>query len=277
MPKAKKSQKSQLLNSERPLDGRVGVVTGAGSGLGRAISLFMIEAGATVVGLDVDREALDATSAGQPPGCYLPVYCDVTDEESVEKAFESAAASTAGIDYLVNAAGIAPAYPLEDFPLDAWQKTLDINLTGYFLCAREAVRIMKKQGSGGSIINITSKSGLEASKSNSAYNATKAGEIHLMRGWAMELGGDGIRVNCVAPGNVFKGSKIWNEEYIKACAKKKGIKPEEVIDHYTAQSPLGKEIEPEDVASAVVYLLSDAARRITGQVLVVDGGQVMVR
>ena len=277
MPKAKKSQKSQLLNSERPLDGRVGVVTGAGSGLGRAISLFMIEAGATVVGLDVDREALDATSAGQPPGSYLPVYCDVTDEESVEKAFESAAASTAGIDYLVNAAGIAPAYPLEDFPLDAWQKTLDINLTGYFLCAREAVRLLKKQGRGGSIVNITSKSGLEASKSNSAYNATKAGEIHLMRGWAMELGGDGIRVNCVAPGNVFKGSKIWNEEYIKACAKKKGIKPEEVIAHYTAQSPLGKEIEPEDVASAVVYLLSDAARRITGQVLVVDGGQVMVR
>ena len=277
MPKAKKSQKSQLLNSERPLDGRVGVVTGAGSGLGRAISLFMIEAGATVVGLDVDREALDATSAEQPAGRYLPVYCDVTDEESVEKAFESAAASTAGIDYLVNAAGIAPAYPLEDFPLDAWQKTLDINLTGYFLCAREAVRLLKKQGSGGSIVNITSKSGLEASKSNSAYNATKAGEIHLMRGWAMELGGDGIRVNCVAPGNVFKGSKIWNEEYIKACAKKKGIKPEEVIAHYTAQSPLGKEIEPEDVASAVVYLLSDAARRITGQVLVVDGGQVMVR
>ena len=253
------------------------MVTGAGSGLGRGISLFMIEAGATVVGLDVDREALEATSAEQPAGSYLPVYCDVTDEKSVEEAFGSAVSSTEGIDYLVNAAGIAPAYPLEDFPLGAWQKTLDINLTGYFLCAREAVRIMKKQGSGGSIINITSKSGLEASKSNSAYNATKAGEIHLMRGWAMELGGEGIRVNCVAPGNVFKGSKIWNEEYIKACAKKKGIKPEEVLDHYTAQSPLGKEIEPEDVASAVVYLLSDAARRITGQVLVVDGGQVMVR
>ncbi|MEE3231340.1 MAG: SDR family oxidoreductase [Planctomycetota bacterium] len=277
MPDEKQSQESRPLNSGGPLSGRVGVVTGAGSGLGRGISLFMIEAGATVVGLDVDREALDATSAEQPAGSYLPVFCDVTDEKSVEEAFESAVSSTEGIDYLVNAAGIAPAYPLEDFPLGAWQKTLDINLTGYFLCAREAVRIMKKQGSGGSIINITSKSGLEASKSNSAYNATKAGEIHLMRGWAMELGGDGIRVNCVAPGNVFKGSKIWNEEYIEACAKKKGIKPGEVIDHYTAQSPLGKEIEPEDVASAVVYLLSDAARRITGQVLVVDGGQVMVR
>jgi NAD(P)-dependent dehydrogenase (short-subunit alcohol dehydrogenase family) len=277
LPDEKEPQESQFPNFEQPLSGRVAVVTGAGSGLGRAISLFMIEAGATVVGLDIDREALDATSAEQPPGSYLPVCCDVTDEGSVEKAFESAAASTAGIDYLVNAAGIAPAYPLEDFPLDAWQKTLDINLTGYFLCAREAVRLLKKQGRGGSIVNITSKSGLEASKSNSAYNATKAGEIHLMRGWAMELGGDGIRVNCVAPGNVFKGSKIWNEEYIRACAKKKGIKPEEVIAHYTAQSPLGKEIEPEDVASAVVYLLSDAARRITGQVLVVDGGQVMVR
>ena len=255
------------------------LVTGSASGIGKAIALKCAREGASVAVADLDVEGVEQTSEAIRSfnGVSLSVAMDVTDEKSVEEAFGSAVSSTEGIDYLVNAAGIAPAYPLEDFPLGAWQKTLDINLTGYFLCAREAVRIMKKQGSGGSIINITSKSGLEASKSNSAYNATKAGEIHLMRGWAMELGGEGIRVNCVAPGNVFKGSKIWNEEYIKACAKKKGIKPEEVLDHYTAQSPLGKEIEPEDVASAVVYLLSDAARRITGQVLVVDGGQVMVR
>ena len=126
MPDEKQSQGSQSLNSGGPLSGRVGVVTGAGSGLGRGISLFMIESGATVVALDVDREALDATSAEQPAGSYLPVFCDVTDEKSVEEAFGSAVSSTEGIDYLVNAAGIAPAYPLEDFPLGAWQKTLDI-------------------------------------------------------------------------------------------------------------------------------------------------------
>ena len=92
---------------------------------------------------------------------------------------------------------------------------------------------MRAQGEGGSMVMLSSKTGLDASKSNSAYNATKAGELHLMRGWALELGPDGIRVNAVAPGNVFEGSKIWNPEYIKAAAKKKGIQPEEVIPYYT--------------------------------------------
>ena len=98
-----------------------------------------------------------------------------------------------------------------------------------------------------------------------------------MRGWALELGKAGIRVNCVAPGNVFKGSQIWNEEYIRVCAKKKGIKPEEVIPYYTSLTALGKEIEPQDIANAVIFLASEEARTITGQTLVVDGGQVMVR
>jgi NAD(P)-dependent dehydrogenase (short-subunit alcohol dehydrogenase family)/rhamnose utilization protein RhaD (predicted bifunctional aldolase and dehydrogenase) len=261
----------------KPLAGRVGVVTGAASGLGKGIALGLIQAGATVVACDVDRSGLEEVRALQPAARYLPLACDVTREDSVRGAFAAAVASTGGIDYLVNAAGIAPSYDLVDFPLAAWQKSLDINLTGYFLCAREAARWMLRQGAGGAIVNLTSKSGLEASKSNSAYNATKAGEIHLMRGWALELGRAGIRVNCVAPGNVFKGSRIWNAEYIRACARKKGIRPEEVISYYTAQSALGKEIEPEDIASAVVFLFSDAARNVTGQTLVVDGGQVMVR
>jgi sorbitol-6-phosphate 2-dehydrogenase len=220
---------------------------------------------------------LEETCGEFPEGRFLPVVTDVTDEESVARAVRVVEASVGGVDILVNAAGIAPSFPLVDFPLGAWQKTLDINLTGYFLCAREVARMLLRQDVGGSIINITSKSGLEASKSNSAYNATKAGEIHLMRGWAMELGPAGIRVNCVAPGNVFKGSRIWNDEYIRAAAKKKGIRPEEVIPYYNSLSPLGEEIEPEDIASCVLYLVSDEGRRVSGQTLVVDGGQVMVR
>ncbi|MBN1443382.1 MAG: SDR family oxidoreductase [Planctomycetes bacterium] len=268
---------SLLAAGGRTLTGRVAVVTGAGSGLGRGIALGLVEAGATVVGLDVDRSAVEDVAASQPAGRFLPLACDVTSEESVRAAFAAAAASAGGIDYLVNAAGIAPAFALVDFPVEAWRKALEINLTGYFLCAREAARWLQEQGAGGSIINLTSKTGLDASKANSAYNATKAGEIHLMRGWALELGADGIRVNCVAPGNVFKGSKIWNDEYIRVCARKRGISPEEVIPYYISLAPLGKEIEPRDIADAVVFLLSDAARNITGQVLVVDGGQVMVR
>ena len=162
-------------------------------------------------------------------------------------------------------------------PLDKWRAALEINLTGYFLVGREAARVMKAQGQGGSIVLVSSKSGLEASKANSAYNATKAGELHLARGWALELGREGIRVNAVAPGNVFEGSKIWNPEYIRKCAEKKGIKPEEVIPYYNSLTALGREIKREDVAAAVVFLCSQRSRCVTGQVLVVDSGQVMVR
>lgn len=266
-----------LAGGARRLKGKIAAVTGAASGLGKGISRGLAGAGATVLGLDLNRDALEATRAEFPAGSFLPCQADVTDEASIAAAFRALEASVGGLDILVNAAGIAPSFPIADFPLGAWRKTLEINLTGYFLCGREAVRVFQRQGSGGAIINLTSKSGLDASKENSAYNATKAGEIHLMRGWALELGKAGVRVNCVAPGNVFKGSQIWNEEYIKACARKKGIKPEEVIPYYTSLAPLGKEIEPEDIANAVVFLVSDEARNITGQVLVVDGGQVMVR
>ena len=99
----------------------------------------------------------------------------------------------------------------------------------------------------------------------------------MSRGWAMELGQYGIRVNSVAPGNVFEGSKIWNPQYIKACAKKYGIKPEEVLDYYIDKTSLKREIKGQDVADSIVFLCSDNARTITGQTIVTDSGQVMVR
>jgi NAD(P)-dependent dehydrogenase (short-subunit alcohol dehydrogenase family) len=207
----------------------------------------------------------------------MAVRCDVTSETDVAKAYAAVLDRWGGVDVLVNAAGIAPAYPLVDLPVAKWRLALEINLTGYFLMAREAARIMIPQRMGGSIVNLGSKSGLEASKSNTPYNATKAGEIHMARGWALELGPHGIRVNSVAPGNVFEGSKIWNPEYIKACARKYGIKPEEVIPHYVNMTALKQEITGQDVAEAVVFLCSKSARNITGQTIVVDGGQVMVR
>ncbi len=162
-------------------------------------------------------------------------------------------------------------------PADKWRLAIDVNLTGYFLMARAAAKIMIQQGMGGSIINLSSKSGLEPSKNNTAYTTTKAGELAMARGWAMELGEYGIRVNCVCPGNVFEGSKIWNPEYIKICAKKYGIKPEEVIPYYVNKTALRREIKGQDIADAIVFLCSDKARTITGQTLVADSGQVMVR
>jgi len=263
------------------LAGKAALVTGAGSGLGRGIASGLARAGARVALVDIDLQALGETCAavGRSAGieACLTVRADVTDETQVAEAFRQAVDAFGGLDICVPAAGIAPAFPLIDFPVGPWRKALEINLTGYFLAAREAARVMTRQGRGGSIILVSSKSGLEASKANSAYNATKAGEIHLARGWALELGPAGIRVNAIAPGNVFKGSKIWNEEYIKICAKKRGLKPEEVIPYYVGLTALGVEIQPEDVANVAVWLASDFARTITGQVIVCDAGQVFVR
>jgi len=261
-----------------PLARKVALVTGAASGLGCGIAQGLVEAGAAVAFCDIDEQgAKEAAAASPEPSRALPVHMDVTDEGSVACAFDTLLRHWGGLDIVVCAAGVAPAYELVEMPVDKWRQALEINLTGYFLVAREAARIMRAQGDGGAMVMLSSKSGLDASKANSAYNATKAGELHLMRGWALELGADGIRVNGVAPGNVFEGSKIWNPEYIKTAARKKGIKPEEVIPHYVSLTALKRDIKRSDVAAAVVFLCSDAARCITGQTLVVDSGQVMVR
>jgi NAD(P)-dependent dehydrogenase (short-subunit alcohol dehydrogenase family)/rhamnose utilization protein RhaD (predicted bifunctional aldolase and dehydrogenase) len=271
--------RSALLDAPiKPLAGKVAVVTGAASGLGCGIAQGMVEAGAAVAFCDVDDAGAKEAAAGSAdPARVLPVHMDVTDEASVAEAFDQVVRHWGGIDIAVCAAGIAPAYELVNTPVKLWRQALEINLTGYFLVAREAARVMRAQGDGGAMLMLSSKSGLDASRANSAYNATKAGELHLMRGWALELGGDGIRVNALAPGNVFEGSKIWNPEYIKTAASKKGIKPAEVIPYYVSLTALKRDIKRSDVAAAAVFLCSDAARCITGQTLVVDAGQVMVR
>jgi len=261
-----------------PLVRKVALVTGAASGLGCGIAQGLVEAGAAVAFCDVDDEGAKATAAASAdPARAFAVHMDVTDERSVAAAFDALLRHWGGLDIVVCAAGVAPAFELVDMPVDKWRQALDINLTGYFLVAREAARIMRAQGNGGAMVMLSSKSGLDASKANSAYNATKAGELHLMRGWALELGADGIRVNGVAPGNVFEGSKIWNPEYIKTAARKRGIQPEEVIPYYVSLTALKRDIKRSDVSAAIVFLCSDAARCITGQTLVVDSGQVMVR
>jgi len=263
------------------LKDRVAVVTGAGSGLGRSIGVGLAGVGAIAALLDIDAESVQQTvtiiEQQLPQSQTMAVICDVTSEGNVDESFEAVLKKWGRLDILVNAAGIAPPGPLVDLEAEAWRRAVEVNLTGYFLTAKAAARIMIKQGSGGSIINVSSKSGLEASRDNTAYNATKAGEIHMARGWAMELGQYGIRVNCVCPGNVFEGSNIWNPEYIKVCAAKYGIKPEEVIPYYVNKTALKRQIKGQDVADAVIFLCSDKARAITGQVLVVDAGQVMVR
>lgn len=272
-----------LAGSAQPaqLAGKVAIVTGGGSGLGRGISIGLAKEGAFVVLADIDefgaRESVSMIGETCGQERAIAVRADVTDEASVAALLAETVGRIGGVDILVNAAGIAPVYPLVDFPLRAWQKTLDINLTGYFLVARETARCMIRQQTGGSIINLSSKTGLFPSKNHSGYNATKSGEIHLARGWALELADHKIRVNVVCPGNVFHGSKIWNPQYIEALAKKRGIEPEEVIPYYINLTALKEDITWDDIANGVTFLCGDRASKITGQTLVVDAGQVFVR
>ncbi len=274
-------KKVATASSDGELRNRIAVVTGAGSGLGKSIAAGLARAGATVALVDIDKKLVQETSTiiknELPQAQTMVLRCNVTNEADVDEVFKALLKNWGGLDVLVNAAGVAPSFPLVEMPVDKWRCALEVNLTGYFLMARAAAKLMVQQGMGGNIVNVSSKSGLDASKNNTAYNATKAGELHMARGWAMELGKYGIRVNCIAPGNVFEGSKIWSPEYIKECAKKYGIKPEEVITYYVSKTALNREIKGQDVADAVVFLCSDRARTITGQTLVADSGQVMVR
>ena len=260
------------------LAGKVAIVTGAASGIGRGIARGLAEADANVAIADINEDGARAVvrefaAAGLPRA--IAVKVDVTQEESVDEMVTAVLREFGRIDILVNNAGIAPSAPLVEFPTDKWHLTLVINLTGYFLCARAVARVLIRQGQGGNIINISSKSGVRGSADNSAYNATKFGVIGLAQGWARELAKYKIRVNSVLPGNVIRGSGIWNEEYLAARARKAGIKPEEVEDYYNRQVPLGRQCLPEDVANAVVYLVSDMASYITGCSHLVDGGQEM--
>lgn len=262
------------------LKGKAAVVTGAASGIGRGVALGLAKAGADVAVADINETGAKEAArviANETGARAFGVRVDVTEKASAETMVSAVLRKFGRLDILVNNAGIAPAHPLADFPEEDWDKCVAINLKGYFLCGQAAARAMLRQGQGGCIVNMSSKSGVRGSACNSAYNATKFGVIGLAQGWARELAPHGIRVNSVLPGNVLRGSGIWSEEYIRAAAEKAGIPPtqEAVEEYYNKQVPLGRQCYAEDVANMVVFLCSDMASYVTGCSHLVDGGQEM--
>ncbi len=244
------------------LDGKVAVVTGGASGIGRAIATALAIRGATIAIADVDQSLAMETSQALEAEDYVTgiFMCDVSDKAQVERLFDGVVTTYGHVDILVNNAGKGHNSKVIDLTEQEWDTVLAVNLKGPFLCSQAAARKMIEQGKGGRIINITSTAGENARVNSAAYSASKAGLIQFTRTLAMELGADGITVNAVGPGLTLHESPIWtppSEAYQKA---------------FIEQTPMGRTGTPQDVAQAVTFLASDEASYITGQTIFVDGG-----
>ncbi len=260
----------------RRLVGQTALVTGAAQGLGEAIARRLAREGADVVLGDLNvgkAEEVAASIRGQYGTRAVAVAMNVTDEESVGAAVDRAVSELGRLDILVSNAGILQAHDISEFPVDAWRRVIDVNLTGYLICAKQAARVMKEQGSG-AIIQINSKSGKKGSFRNSAYAASKFGGLGLTQSIALDLAPHNVRVNSICPGNLLD-SPLWVDSLYEQYARKWGITVEEVREKYRSQVPLGRGCTYEDVTNVLVFLASPQASYMTGQAINVTGGQEM--
>ncbi len=262
--------------SQLRLKGKTVLVTGAGQGFGEAVAMYFAKEGCLVAAADISGENAKKVT-GEIEGKYknkaLAIEVDVTQEDQVISMFKKIEREFKNLDILVSNAGILIAKEITEFPMKEWKRVIDVNLIGYFLCAREAAKIMKKQRKG-VIIQINSKSGKKGSFKNSAYAASKFGGIGLTQSIALDLAPYGIRVNAVCPGN-FLDSPLWKNSLFDQYSKKWGISKEEVRKKYIKQVPLGRGCAYDDVINIVAFLVSDEASYITGQAINVTGGQEM--
>jgi len=238
--------------------GKVAFITGGARGIGRATAQAFAAEGARVIVADVDADAAEATARALGGGA-IGLGLDVADPGSVKSVVAAALAKAERIDALVNNAGITRDASLVKTSDEAWDSVIAVNLSGTFYMTREVAPHMVARGSG-AIINASSVVGVYGNFGQSNYVATKSGVIGMTRVWARELGRKGVRVNCIAPGFIATDM----------TAKM----PEEVLEGMKKKTPLGRLGAPEDVAKAYLFLASDEASFINGQVLGVDGGLV---
>jgi rhamnulose-1-phosphate aldolase/alcohol dehydrogenase len=268
--------KLQRMPKPKSLAGRIALITGGAGGIGRAAAQRLLAEGAVVVLTDIDEKSLHATldefRRSHGADAVRGVVVDVTSESSVAQSYVDAAAEYGGLDILVSNAGISSSAPFEETDLSMWQRNIDILATGYFLVAREAFRLMKRQRLGGAIVFVASKNGLAASPGAAAYCTSKAAEIHLARCLALEGAAEQIRVNVVNPDAVLRGSKIWTGEWREQRAAAYKMKPEELEEHYRQRSLLKRSVYPEDIAETIYFLVSDMSSKSTGNIVNVDAG-----
>lgn len=264
------------LPPEQELARRVALVTGGGRGIGRAIAERLAAAGAHVVVTDLNGaaavEAAAAIEAKQGPGRALGLALDVTNEAAVAAAFQGAALTYGGVDIVVSNAGIAEAAAIEEMEAALWRRSLEVNATGHFLVTREALRLMRRQGLGGSFVFIASKNVPAPGKDFAAYSAAKAAEAQLARIVAIEGAEIGVRANMLHPDAVFEGSGLFSPELRAGRAAAHGIAPEQLEEFYRTRNLLKARVLAEDVAEAALFFASDRSAKTTGAALAVDGG-----
>ncbi|MFE6028921.1 bifunctional aldolase/short-chain dehydrogenase [Streptomyces niveus] len=265
--------KLRRMPAPKPLAARVALVTGGGSGIGKAVAHRLAAEGACVVVADVNAAGA-AEVAAELGGSdrALAVTVDVTDEDAIGAAFRAAVLAFGGVDLVVNNAGISISKPLLETTARDWDLQHDIMARGSFLVSREAARVMTGQGMGGDIVYITSKNAVFAGPNNIAYSATKADQAHQVRLLAAELGEHGIRVNGVNPDGVVRGSGIFAAGWGARRAAVYGVPEEKLGEFYAQRTLLKREVLPEHVANAVFALTGGDLTHTTGLHIPVDAG-----
>jgi rhamnulose-1-phosphate aldolase/alcohol dehydrogenase len=265
--------KLQRMPKPKPLATRVALVTGAASGIGKAIATRLAAEGACVVVADLDLgKARDAAAGIGGTDVAIGVAADVSDGEAVAAAFREAVLAFGGVDLVVNNAGLSISKPLLETTEADWDLQHDVMAKGSFLVSREAARIMIEQGMGGDVVYISSKNSLFAGPNNIAYGATKADQAHQVRLLAAELGGHQIRVNGINPDGVVRGSGIFAGGWGASRAAVYGVPEEKLGEFYAQRTLLKREVLPEHVADAVFALTGGDLTRTTGLHVPVDSG-----
>jgi sorbitol-6-phosphate 2-dehydrogenase len=261
------------------LQDRIALVTGGAQGLGQAICQRLAKEGCHIAVADLNEEKAIQTAQSIPANTgrrAIAIKVDVSNENQVEAMVSRTVQEFGRLDILVANAGILIAEEITEFPAENWRAVMNVNLFGYFLCAKYAARVMKQQRSG-VILEINSKSGKKGSFKNSAYAATKFGGIGLTQSIALDLAEFGVRVNAICPGNLLD-SPLWTEgpnALFKQYARNRGISEDEVRQIYINQVPMKRGCTYADVCNVVVFLASDQASYMTGQAINVTGGQEM--
>jgi sorbitol-6-phosphate 2-dehydrogenase len=257
--------------------GRVALVTGASRGLGKHLSERLAKEGCSLVICSRDVEEIAAVGRelrSQSGTRVVAVKADVTCEQDVQAMVATAVREFSSIDLLVcNAGVVGSAETIHDFSLARWRRIIDVNLFGYFLCAREVSRVMM-HGGGGAIVQINSRSGKRGTSRNSAYAASKGGGIVLTQSLSAELAEHNIRVNCICVGSMFQ-SDLWQNFLFDDYARRYELTKAQVRSRYLQSIPIGRGCRYEDVADLVVFLLSDKSSYMTGQAINLTGGEVV--